>query len=72
MLSYMRALDIIKIFKQLPKSQSISRLRGIIVCLFNNMDTKYTALLLAFLVAAAEANTINFKSQPTSKLLEAR
>ncbi|CAH0699054.1 unnamed protein product [Spodoptera exigua] len=35
------------------------------------MDKKYTALVLAFLVAAADANSINLKSQPTSKLLEA-
>ncbi|CAH0600511.1 unnamed protein product [Chrysodeixis includens] len=34
------------------------------------MDKKYTALLLAFLVVAAEANSVNVKSVPTSRLLE--
>ncbi|XP_021182747.3 uncharacterized protein LOC110371012 [Helicoverpa armigera] len=35
------------------------------------MDKKYTALVLAFLVAAADANSIILKTPPTSKLLEA-
>ncbi|KAF9795154.1 hypothetical protein SFRURICE_004526 [Spodoptera frugiperda] len=34
------------------------------------MNKKYIALALAFLVAAADANSINLKSQPTPNLLE--
>lgn len=35
------------------------------------MDKKYTALVLAILVAAAEANTVNLKNQLIPKSLDA-